>query len=118
MKVPSAIVLTVTLVRAIAIREPVSTPNRVPLRSVIPVLRPRAPQLRREAGLAGNGLGRPAVRPVADGALPPAREEVEPPLRIAERRTQLPWRDRVQRPEERFGIVERRVHRDRLAVGA
>src|SRR5438067_11952493 len=83
-----------------------------------PVLRPRAPEVINETRFAGDEFRRPAVRTVHDGALHPALDEVKAPVRIAERRTQLPRRHRVQRTRERLRIVEGRVHCDGLPVGA
>src|SRR5438132_6484544 len=83
-----------------------------------PVLRPRAPEVINETRFAGDEFRRPAVRTVDDGALHPALDEVEAPVRIAERRAKLPRRHRVQRTRERIRIVEGRVDRDRFAIGA
>src|SRR5919206_4068053 len=76
-----------------------------------PVLRPRAPEIIDETRFARDEFGRPAVRTVDDGALHAAFDEVEAPVRIAERRAQLPRRHRVQRTRERLRIIEGRIHR-------
>src|SRR6185436_14962814 len=81
-----------------------------------PVLRPRAAEIIDEARLARNQLGRLAVGTVDDRALHPALDEVEPPLRIVERRALLPRGHRVQRPCERLRIVEGRADGRTLTV--
>src|SRR5690242_17751753 len=88
------------------------------LEVLFPVLRPRAPEIIDETRFARDEFGRPAVGPVDDRALHAALDEVEPPLRIAERRAKLPGSHRVQRTRERLWIVEGGVYRDPLTVGA
>src|SRR4030095_1081182 len=83
-----------------------------------PVLCPWTAEIVNEPWFAGNRFGRPTVRPIDDGALYAALDEVEPPLRIVEPGAELPGRHRMQRPDERLRIVERRVNGDGLAVRA
>src|SRR5262249_47312863 len=85
---------------------------------LFPVLRPRTAEIIDETRLAGNQFGRPALRPIDDSALYATLDEIEAPVRIIESGTKLPWRHRMQRPDERLRIVERRIHGDCLAIGA
>src|SRR5688572_28547187 len=88
------------------------------LELVFPVLCPRPAEVVDIAFAYGSHLRRPAIGTVNDRALHAALHVGDALLGIIEAAGALPRRDRVQRTRERFRIVERRLDRDGLAVGA
>src|SRR5690606_13833891 len=86
------------------------------LEMLFPVLRPGAAEIVDVAFVEERELRRAAVRPVDDRALHTALDERVAVLRIVVRAYPIPRRDREQRPDEGFRIVERRLDEEAVAV--
>src|SRR5687767_9608701 len=86
------------------------------LEILFPVLCPRPAEVIDPAGLTGKQLRRPAVGTIHDRTLHTALTEGEPGLRIVRSRPPVPRRDRMQRPNESFRIVERGLDDQALSI--